>query len=68
MVGTTVFFPRQPIFNLGDAVFWTINSLAALFAIPAKPANETVVTSSTAAGVGAFVAAGVKQINYTLQP
>ncbi|OCK73645.1 hypothetical protein K432DRAFT_430486 [Lepidopterella palustris CBS 459.81] len=58
--GTMVFFPRKPLFVLGDAAVWTITLLTALFAIPATVVNEP-------AGINAFVSAGVYQINNTLQ-
>lgn len=65
------FFPwKNPTFILGDATFWIIAILTALLAFPAGMVAEEVAADASiaAAGITAFVAAGVSQVSYSLQP
>jgi len=60
------FFPwKDPVWPLGEASFWIVAVLAALFAIPS---GFTVEAGIAAASVGAFAAAGVQQLTDSLQP
>ena len=65
-----VFFPwKQPKFLLGDAAFWIVALITAIFAAPALIAGPgAAVIAVGAVGVGAFVGAGVQQLSYALEP
>jgi hypothetical protein len=61
---------EKSIVHPRDATFWIVAVLTALFALPAGLVGEEVAVEAgvAAAGITAFVGAGVQQVSYTLQP
>ena len=65
-----IFFPwKEPKFLLGDAAFWVVALVTAIFAAPvlfAEAGAEAIAFGSV--GLGAFVGAGVQQVSSALEP
>jgi hypothetical protein len=66
-----IFFPwKNPSFLFGDAAFWVVAVFTSLFGIPgaAVEREAAIAIGAAAGGIGAFLAAGIQQASYSLQP
>lgn len=64
-----IFFPwKEPKFILGDAAFWVVALITAIFAAPALILHIGVEATIAAVALGAFVGAGVQQVSNALEP